>query len=306
MKRICIPLTILFLLLMVVPSIANDYYQVNREYERAQRETESYNANVLQEYEKQMREYEETIRANRSLLRRVQEQFPEIGAKPTASEPNKDLQESPMREAVGHESSLTVKSSQKSNSEAIAPEGKSSTQENSTRKKIYRRQRTATRYNKSRRTNVTSQGQVSTFNTNNQRADEEQRREYERQVKAYEAKKKEVEKLNADLRKEYERQRAEVEKHNAEVKKRNEQIRQYNAERRARYNAQQQNSREGSKYIEHKPYLQDEYPERPYHQRWQIDQGWDSVSGGGGNSRRENYQRQTMPNQQGVPNQRRR
>lgn len=275
MKSISIPLTIFFLLLMVVPSIANDYYQGNSEYERVRQETENYNANVLREYERQMREYDQTIRANRSLLRRVQEQFPEIGAEPTASELDKDLQQSPAKE-------------------------------DNTTETTFGRQRKARRYHQSPRTNVMSQGQVSTVNTNNKRVYEEQRREYERQVKEYEVRQKEAEKRNAELRKEYERQKAEVEKHNAEVQKRNEQIRQYNAEQRARYNAQQQETDRASGYREWKPYLEDKDPNRPYYMKEPVERGWDSAGGGGGNPRHQNYQRQTMPNQQRMPNQGRR
>jgi hypothetical protein len=244
-----------------------------------------------------MSEYEEKIRAHKDLLRRVEEQYPEIRARVTDSEPNGDLGESHMQEADDHMKAQSLNGSEKTNSGEIVSEGKSYSKESGSRKRIHRHKRRSTRYYKSPRANVTSQSPVDRLNSNNRRAYEKQKREYERQVHEHERRQKEIEKCNSAIRKEYERQRAEVQKHNAEVRKRNKDIRQSNAERRARYNAHQQNSRRGSKYIEYKTYLQDEYPERPYHQRWQIDQGWDSVSGGGGNSRRQNYNRQRMPNQ---------
>jgi chromosome segregation ATPase len=250
MKRISILLTILFLLLMVVPSFADDYYQGNSDYDKAMREIEEYNANVSREYEKQMREYERKLRANRSLLRRVEQQYPEIRARATASEPDKDLQESPTQEAASPQTVPTVKSSTRTNS-ADSPRIQRL-------KRAKARQRSFTTRHIFKSQSV-SQGQNSSQNTNFRNPSnldqEQKKREYERQVKAYEAKQKEVEQRNAELRKEYERQKAEVDKYNAEVRRRNDEIQQYNAEQDARAKAQLDRSKV-DRFSDRKPYLE--------------------------------------------------
>jgi hypothetical protein len=270
MKRISILSTFIFLLIVAVPSFANDSYQNNRAHEQAKRRVRQHNAKLQQEYEKAMREYEAKVRAykgkndqrdvnsqreyekamreynvkvraNQSLLRRVERQYPGIR--------------------------LDAADAVKANSSEIVSEDQSSVNENSPTNGQSRGNRSPVKHYKSPRRNIRSKSVVNRHDSTGQRAYGKQRRvrvdqQGRREIRRHNAnlrnervdqqRRREVRRHNANLRNEYEkkkreydkavkeakRQQREVAKHNERVRKHNEQVRQYNAAQAAQRNAQ--------------------------------------------------------------------
>lgn len=259
MKRISILSTFIFLLIVAVPSFANDSYQNNRAYEQAKRRIRQHNAKLQREYEKAMREYEirrrankrkieqhdinvqreyekairefnVKVRANQSVLRRVERQYP--GIRLDAAD------------AVKATSSETVSEDKSSANENSSTNGQY--RKNRSPVKHYKsprrniRNRTAARHHKSPRRNIRSESGVNRFDRHGQRAYGNERR-----VRADEKRRREIRRHNANVRneyekavKEYKRQQKKVDEHNAKVTKHNEQIRQSNAAQAAQRNAQ--------------------------------------------------------------------
>jgi hypothetical protein len=253
--------TFIFLLIVAVPSFANDSHQNKRAYEQAQRRIREYNAKVLREYKKAMREFElkrraykrkteqrdanfqreykktmreynAKVRANHSLLQRVERQYPGIKARSA--------------EAVRVNSTEIISEDQSSANE-IVPENQSSANRNSSKNEQYRRNRSRVKHYRSPRRNIRSESGVDRFGRNGQRAYENERR-----VRADAQRRRQIERHNAKLLNEYEKKKREydkavkeakrmqrkVAKYNEEVRKRNEQIRRDNAARAAQRNAQ--------------------------------------------------------------------
>jgi len=237
MKRISILSTFIFLLIVAVPSFANDSYQNNRAHEQAKRRVRQYNAKLQREYEKAMREYNVKVRANQSVLRRVERQYPGIR--------------------------LDAADAVKANSSEIVSEDQSSVNENISTNGQSRRNRSPVKHYKSPRRNIRSKSVVNRHDSTGQRAYGKQRRVRVgressthntnlRNERVDQKRRREIRRHNANVRneneknkrayekavKEYKRQQKTVDKHNAQVRKNNEQVRQYNAEQAAQRNAQ--------------------------------------------------------------------
>ena len=227
MKRFFIFLTIVFLPLIAAPSFADNYYQENSEYEQAEQRIEDYNTTVSNEYEKQMREYDRKIKTYEDLLRRVEEQYPEIRAKAADSEPSEDLQESDIQEtgsggAVDQAESAVAEteSPEKTLTEGIASTSESTPENNTFKERIRRRKIAQWRKERARR-----------------------------------EKQKRIEIIKTELRKENIKRQVRVENEKAKIKKREELNRQREAEKSSRLKSQQQNRSKASSDSKQKPHL---------------------------------------------------
>jgi hypothetical protein len=266
MKKISILSTFIFLLIVAVPSFANDSYQNNRAYEQAKRRIRQHNAKLQREYEKAMREYEIRRRANKrkieqhdiNVQREYEKAMREFNVKVRA---NQSVLRRVERQYPGIR--LDEADTVKATSSATVTEDKSSANENSSTNGQYRRNRTAVRHHKSprrnirnrtavrhhksSRRNIRSESGVNRFDSHGQRA-----RVNERRAMADEQRRREIRGHNANVRneneknkrayekavKEYKRQQKEVDKHNARVRKHNKQVKQYNAAQAAQRNTQ--------------------------------------------------------------------